>query len=596
MSNVNDIKTGRANITSKLGIVLKQWPETYRVLLNDPQSNIEGYNTLLTILNQTVYTHRVILNNEGHCKCKIPTIASYLLNIGYSRAMLSDILRSSTIFIFPERIRCICYDHIYARYISYIMAASPYVWKFDPKRFPKLNISALPEIGTEKAKSWMQKYKHSISREIELEGKNSGIYHLWLIEGTNKPKWDVGYGYSPLIGLTFDEFLFAQREIIKDPFITLDCIWNFLFRRQRCGSIAFCTVERTALIFRVLEYLATQIDFRHLMISMRLDWCRKNEDKIRFDWIDLYCENNPDHSFTRTSALIKVKEIMDLGYTRERFLQICSDSHKNWSPNTHNSCVYSTRFRKQAFTLLLIRNRIGWRFPKDVAIMIIRYMAFNDAEMRDRAVKDPNFREYYFQSTGIAYEQARYSLQLCPYVYREPGPIIDTILVENGEVNGCDSREDFIANICDEKSRLATSKISVNIWRDVFSHYGIKKSLIGLELADARDTIREGCKEILNNLLDEDGVVPYNFVDTGKRSGRRWKKQQTATKQRRNANRERERAKRSREEMEKAEDIDGHEMEIEEQGNGTGLTATQMWKNAVRENTELKRREENEEK
>lgn len=510
-----EVNDDQFNIDPGLRDKLLEYVELKADIINNPRSNLIEYNILLSELKLYVKKHR-IPSNHTRCKCDIPTIASYLFNLDSSVYMCMYVFLAPVIITFPKTFVCKCYDRAFMTpmNLAYIMEESEYVWNFDPKRFPRLNISQLSEFGTEEAKSWMQKYKQSMSTGIVLEGKVSKVYDFWLIGGL------IGsyhHELSRFFTLTFSEFQYLYEHQIMNAEQMLNLIWSYLFgcKRDYLETLPeYNSIENVKFVFQVLEYLSDKIDFRECLISCDR---RTLELTCRFDWIDVYYSKFNSNG----SPIMDIQRIMDAGYTKEKFLMICSRSYRNWSPNINHSLIYSRRFRKQVRTMMLVMKRYQRYFQRGVTFMIIQFMAFNDTVETNLLAKDPRYKKYVSKRHLESFEKARYSLQLCPYVTCDIQSVTEMILIEDGKLSRTDTRRDVIRNIANHKCKKVRSRVSVDIWKDIFRYYRVNKSFEGYNLSGCRDIVYDGCKEILGKLLDRDEIIPFDFIEKAKKASSR---------------------------------------------------------------------------
>jgi hypothetical protein len=109
----------------------------YLNLVNDPLSDIKAYNTLLDELKGYFQIHRNLSDDFLRCTCKVPTIASHVLNLCDNIVVLAEILVAPLVVIFPKKLECRCYDSFYSQpqNLYYIMIYSKHIWNFDPKDF-----------------------------------------------------------------------------------------------------------------------------------------------------------------------------------------------------------------------------------------------------------------------------------------------------------------------------------------------------------------------------------------------------------------------------------------------------------------------------
>jgi hypothetical protein len=424
--------------------------------------------------------------------------------------------------------------------------------EFRSKRFPILDISPLDDICRRSSSFWMHKYRRGISPEITINGKSS-IYSDWLVKSDIDPFWCQTPNRKHLCFVLKCNnlcFIFNENLQIKEPYAMLNWIWEYLvFPNIQYGAedqffLANYDQHTVNFVFKVLEYLATRIDFRGLEKLMNLKSYTNEKAVLKFHWLDFYCctGNSTYYNsiFTRARFINNGVQLVlpNASQMKRRFHLICGKSHRNWTLDDPTSKVYSSKFREQARIMLLISSRNKMVLQRGIVLKIIQYMAFNDLKILEDAIYNPNYQIYSSSGNSRKFEEARYKVQLCPFVKHTHDNIIETIIAETERFTKCHSRQDFIKNICDRKAKGVTNKRVVEIWVDVFAYYEVNKSLAGCTPRNCREIIWEGCEQILNGLLDRYGIVPYNFVEIAKMAGPRHKKMEKAKKEKNKRERE----------------------------------------------------------
>jgi hypothetical protein len=509
-----------SDLHSNLLPFLLKVAEGHGELLNNPWSNIECYKMILAKCRKMVRNVRSLPDIYRQCKCHTPTIASYLLNLKYSRSMFNIIFQCPNIIVFPKNLVCMCYDYLYMipLNIASIMTKSKDQWVFNPARFPSINISLLPEIFTPDSIRWLTVYKQSFSSDIKLVGRTGGIYNACLNKYPRYHYYDTLSPWFLIIG--FEKFLYLLKYEVFTQSMVLSWILKFLFsfrKGELDRNMHYFTIETVGCAFQILEYLSNFLDFRHFYYSEYAIYLRT---KFRSDWVDLI-------SIEYDSVIIASKEYIDLGYTKERLLKICHKSFKAWSPNTHLSLIYSSRFRKQVITMFLIQKRYSYYIDKGVLLMIISYMAYNDTVITNKLVADPRFAKYTTKKHLDYLGRARYVVELSPYIEHDFETIFNTILVEDGILQSKEfnTREEFVENIVKKQLDLVRNIVHIHLWLDIFSYYKIeiniakyKQLAAHAEFDNCKIIIGQGCRKIIYEILNKDGFLKYDFIEKAKKA------------------------------------------------------------------------------
>lgn len=534
------MSTGTANGGSQkrtLNSFLQNLGEKYDDLLNNPQSDPVKYKKILAYLAKELKPKRT---NGYICNCEFPTIAAHVFN--YMKEDTKTIIYPIVILslpsvMFPTNTTCHCYQHWYMspKTVFIIMCHSDYICPFPLKWFPQgIDISLLPDIGTENSKMWVTKYTQKIQKidginYSPLKGKpNMYLYNALLVKNH----------FFNIKNITVEEFEFLYNAGVKHIGIYLYSIRDMLsvnrnilyglpqsygnkplpHNATKINETSFCTVEQAERAFKFLEFLAKRVDLRlyetmpddfSLPIYLTNVWCGKYSNKV---------------------SAMSLSHIAAAGFTEERFLSICNSSFNHWTPEKHNcKILYSQFFRRQVNCLLLVQKRhtkmYGYMsfLTKDVLMIIIKWLAYYDWQGYNQIVyHNDNYALY--MNNHKAWLDARFRLKIPPYnIARNHATIEEMVLIETGRMQPKSQElllNEFVNNIAEFERPHSKTYQHIRVWNNVFKYYGLTGySLNGInDIDECNDVIRDACREIVIMLLERDGEVTSDFITKAKRA------------------------------------------------------------------------------
>lgn len=485
----------------------------YKEIINKSFEYPKEYKKLLQDISRDIQRRFPVLRdpNDGlpKCECEIPTVAAWILNILPFDANALAILLSPSYVMFPElQGYCRCYLDQYNNpdNIATIMMCSSHICPFPPQWFPHgVNISALPAVGTKESERWINKYKQKLPPGTQVNGKpNQLVYQCLLVSGYLKEDGPNGPGV--MLELTTTELV----AIYKAKLWTAEYILGYLVGQLFISDSDWHTHRHLVTnpnwvkkIFRHLECMATQVDFRHF--SMR-----------RHPLVSAIRVNS--HPQSHYNPLTMYDTVQKGDFTEQTFDEICRQSFQPWSPATHKSRLYQGRFAKNVQTMLLIQKRLQMMFPtcnplnKCILFKILEYTAQFEWEMKYAIYQHELFALYIHSYR--AFMCARYNLKLPPHVPNDEVNAFVTAGVQLGCFSVPTDNEEFVENIA-WFHKNAVSSTKLKDWDEIAKYYGIRGlGIKNVDIESGREIVYDVCKEIVVTLLKNENKVDIDFTLT----------------------------------------------------------------------------------